>query len=99
MYPGMDGNPLASVRLENFRDGVEDYGYLKILQARVQQLKQKPAAELTTPQRMWLKTAQELLVAPDALVKSAYQFSDDATALMAYRNRVAEAIEAGRRME
>jgi len=95
MYPGMDGNPLASVRLENFRDGVEDYGYLKILQGMVQSLKQKPAAELTSPQRTWLKTAEGLLDVPDALVKSAYQFSDDPLKLMKYRNRVAETIEAG----
>lgn len=93
MYPGKDGNPLASVRLENFRDGLEDYGYLKILQGRVEQLRRKPSSELSIRQRKWLKLAEGLLVVPDTLVKSAYQFSEDQKMLMSYRDQVAETIE------
>jgi hypothetical protein len=95
IYPGQDGNPLASVRLENFRDGVEDYGYLTILRERVSELKQKPLNKLSTSERAWLKQAEALLVVPDHLVKSAYEFSDDPRELMEYRNQVAEMIEAG----
>jgi len=31
-YPGIDNHPLSSVRLENLRDGFEDYEYLKLLE-------------------------------------------------------------------
>ena len=31
-YVGPDGIPLPSIRLENFRDGLEDYAYAKILE-------------------------------------------------------------------
>ncbi|MDP6118932.1 MAG: DUF4091 domain-containing protein [Planctomycetota bacterium] len=31
MYPGPDGMPLSSLRLESFRDGLEDYEYLHLL--------------------------------------------------------------------
>lgn len=34
MYPGPNGVPLSSLRLESFRDGLEDYEYLLKLQAR-----------------------------------------------------------------
>ncbi|MBW7996413.1 MAG: DUF4091 domain-containing protein [Candidatus Glassbacteria bacterium] len=30
-YPGPGGNPLASIRLANLRDGLEDYEYLRLL--------------------------------------------------------------------
>lgn len=31
VYPGKDGRILPSLRLENLRDGVEDYEYLVLL--------------------------------------------------------------------
>ena len=34
MCVGPDGIPLSTLRLENFRDGLEDYAYVKLLEAR-----------------------------------------------------------------
>ena len=31
MFPGPDGSPLSSIRLENIRDGIEDYEMLRRL--------------------------------------------------------------------
>jgi hypothetical protein len=31
---GPDGIPLSTLRLENFRDGLEDFAYVKLLEAR-----------------------------------------------------------------
>lgn len=44
MYPGPDATPLASTRLENLRDGIEDYEALTILDGLVQRLSALPAA-------------------------------------------------------
>ncbi|MEN6402570.1 MAG: glycoside hydrolase domain-containing protein [Armatimonadia bacterium] len=41
IYPGPTATPLPSVRLENMRDGIEDYDYLWLLRDRVRKL---PAA-------------------------------------------------------
>ncbi len=34
IYPGPNGQPISSIRLEAYRDGVEDYGYLSLLADR-----------------------------------------------------------------
>ena len=38
IYPGPDATPLPSVRLENMRDGIEDYDYLWLLRERARKL-------------------------------------------------------------
>lgn len=49
IYPGPDATPLPSVRLENMRDGIEDYDYMWLLRDMAQKLpannKQRLAAE------------------------------------------------------
>ena len=37
---GPDGRPLHTVRLENFRDGLEDYAYAKLLEQKLKELMQ-----------------------------------------------------------
>ncbi len=39
IYPGPDGKPWSSIRLENLRDGADDYDYLVILRRYVDKLK------------------------------------------------------------
>ena len=43
-YPGPDGQPVASVRLEAIRDGIEDWEALFVLQGAAQTLKEEMAA-------------------------------------------------------
>ena len=40
LYPGPDGIPLSTIRLENFRDGLEDLWYAKLLEEKLQKLMQ-----------------------------------------------------------
>ena len=36
---GPDGIPLPTIRLENFRDGLEDYAYAKLLEEKLKEVK------------------------------------------------------------
>ena len=83
---GPGGTPLPTVRLENFRDGLEDFAYVKILEGLVSKRQAQPA----TP---WLAEAKAALAVPESLVKSMTEYSRDHDALYAWRNRIAELIE------
>lgn len=45
IYPGPDASPLASTRLENLRDGIEDYEALAVLRGLTEQLAAKGGHE------------------------------------------------------
>ncbi len=83
---GPDGTPLPTVRLENFRDGLEDFAYVRILEALVSERQAQPV----TP---WLVDAQAALAVPEALVSSMTDFNRDPHALYAWRDRLADLIE------
>lgn len=68
---GPDGIPLATVRSENFRDGLEDYAYVKEL-------------ERLTGVRCEI---------PSEVCRSVSQYTDDPTALLAWRRDIASRIE------
>jgi hypothetical protein len=90
MGPG--GTPLPTIRLENFRDGLEDYAYARILEATVAKVEAAP--ELRATRTEWLQQAKALLVVPEELVKSLTEYSRDPAVLYRYRNRLAAAVEA-----
>jgi len=57
IYPGPE-SPLSSIRLENIRDGLEDYEYLRLLGEKVERVSKLPAtaarrAFLDQPGRCW----------------------------------------------
>ena len=81
---GPDGIPLPTVRLENFRDGLEDCAYVKIL-------KEKIAAHGKDDE--WARRAKALAAVPPSLVKALDCFSDDPSALYAWRDAIADMIE------
>ncbi len=81
---GPDGIPLPTVRLENFRDGLEDYSYVKILKDRIATHGKEDA---------WARRARELVAVPPSLVKSLSCFSDDPSELYSWRNEMADLIE------
>ena len=89
---GPDGTPLPTIRLENFRDGLEDYAYYHILESTVAKVEASP--ELRSRRTKWLERAKELLVVPEEVVKSRTEFTDDPAAVYRYRNNLAEAIDA-----
>jgi hypothetical protein len=88
---GPDGTPLPTIRLENFRDGLEDYAYYRILEATVAKVEASPKRQAEHAE--WLEEAKRLLSVPEEVIQSRTEFTNDAAALYHYRNSLAEAIE------
>ena len=86
-YPGPDSTPLASIRLENFRDGLEDYAYVRILEAALEK------AEKSGKNPQWRAKAEKAGIVPVSLVRSMREFSHDPEELSAWRKRIADLIE------
>jgi Domain of unknown function (DUF4091) len=81
-YPGPDG-PMASIRIENFRDGMEDYNLLGTLRKALTENPDAPAGVR--------KLARQLLSASD-VVTDARNFTEDPVAYRHWRDRVAWVI-------
>ncbi len=81
--------PLATIRLENIRDGAEDYEYYWLLENLVAQA---DAARLATPDRRRVDEARGLLQVPDAVLTSITQYTQDPQVLLRQRDRIAAAI-------
>ncbi|MDD2601005.1 MAG: DUF6067 family protein [Kiritimatiellae bacterium] len=84
---GPDGTPLPTQRLENFRDGLEDFAYVRILEERMRGQESDPAAAA------WLAEARAALAVPETLVANMKEYARDPAALYAWRDRLAELIE------
>ncbi|HOB97702.1 MAG TPA: DUF6067 family protein [Verrucomicrobiota bacterium] len=90
---GPDGTPLPTIRLENFRDGLEDYAYAVILDEIIRQ-REAAADTLSPTQRDWLAQAKAALPVPETLVKSMTEYSREPAQLHAWRDRIADLIDA-----
>ncbi|NLB97027.1 MAG: DUF4091 domain-containing protein [Armatimonadetes bacterium] len=88
---GPGGTPLATIRLENFRDGLEDYAYVRILEATIAKVEASP--QLHERQAKWLETAKALLEVPAEVAESMTRYTDDPAAVYRWRDRIARAIE------
>ena len=84
-YCGPDGIPVPTLRLENFRDGVEDYAYAMALEGLLRRRAEQNDA--------WAREARALLAVPAAVMVSISEFTDNAAAVYAWRDRMAELIE------
>ena len=94
IYPSPDGRPVASMRLENLRDGMEDYEYLWRLREEVRRLKKSGGSPALIRQ-----AEAQLQLEPKILVH-AQQFTADPAALLARRNAIGALLHrlaAGRR--
>jgi hypothetical protein len=89
---GPQGIPLPTIRLENFRDGLEDYAYVRLLESAIARVEATPA--LRDQKAGWLKEARALLEVPAEVLKSRTEFTHDPSAVYKWRNRIAEAIMA-----
>lgn len=83
VYPDADRNLLASLRLENFRDGLDDLHYILLAEKRLQELKAK--TELTNAEKMWIARAEHLLPIPESIVRNQREYATGSE-LIAYRN-------------
>lgn len=88
---GPDGTPLPTLRLENFRDGLEDYVYFRILEATIAKVEASP--ELRSQRAAWLEKSKALLEVPDDVVKSLTEYTHDPAKVYQYRQALAQAIE------
>lgn len=88
MYPGPAGTLLPSPRLENLRDGIEDYDYFKELEESIKRLEKSNVAGKST----LIKDAKELLKVPGSVATSVSKWSTDPEPLLEYRNLVGETI-------
>ena len=80
---GPDGIPLSTIRLENFRDGLEDLSYARILEKKL-------SAE---PNALWAAQARKLLDIPCELMETMSNYNDNPKVLYKWRNRMADLIE------
>ena len=83
VYPGKNGELLPSLRLENLRDGLEDYEYLVML-------KELTDAQSGTP---LAREAEKLLKIPANVAVAADNYSSNPENLINYRNKIALMIE------
>jgi len=86
------GLPVPTLRLENYRDGLEDYAYVRILEEAVR-IKERKGESLSQTERQWLVEARAALAVPGNLVASLTEFSRDPERLYAWRERLAALIE------
>jgi len=89
---GPDGTPLPTIRLENFRDGLEDYAYCRILEQRLRAIEADPQRKNAAAK--WINRAKELLAVPDDVVRSMRVYTHSPAVLYRWRDAVAEAVEA-----
>jgi hypothetical protein len=82
---GPDGTPLSTVRLENFRDGLEDYAYAVELERKLNACQDKDSD--------WARQARELLDVPSEVMIDMLNFTDSPDAVMHWRDSMADLIE------
>ena len=87
---GPDGAPLPTIRLENFRDGLEDYAYVRLLESAVAAV--EASADLRTAQADWLRQAKACLEVPADVVKNKTEFTYNPAVLYRWRDALAAAI-------
>jgi glycosyl hydrolase family 123/concanavalin A-like lectin/glucanase superfamily protein len=87
VYPGKNGKMLPSLRLENLRDGIEDYEYLTLLKKLVAKAKKQDGNTAL------VKQAETLLKIPVKVAFAVDNYSANPNNLIKYRNDVALMIE------
>ncbi len=89
VYPGPGGIIRPSLRLENLRDGIEDYELYQLLEQRIAKLE-----ALRSPQLAPLvRQARQTLSIPQAVAVSVRSYSHDPHALMKHHDAVGDMIE------
>lgn len=93
-YPGENG-PIASLRLEIFRDGMEDYEYVQLLMKNLMKIKDRKSQE---PYKTFFQDSIKLLTVDERIAFSMTDFDKSGEELKARRTAIAEKIEEFERM-
>lgn len=88
-YPGPDG-PLASIRTEIYRDGMEDYEYIQILMKKIKELK---VLKLDKRFSREISDSITAMTVDPEIAESMFQYTRDGQVLKERRNMIAERIE------
>lgn len=89
--PGPTG-PLPTIRLENMRDGLEDYEYLALLKSITRTVNR---CATSPEQQQFVAEANALLAVPSSIVSSATSYTRNAADLYGFRQQVALKILEG----
>lgn len=89
IYPGEKG-PVASLRMEIFRDGMEDYEYIQFLMKKIKELK---ILKLDSKFSEQINESIRILTVDPTIAESMFNFTKDAEHLKQRRNSIAEKIE------
>ena len=97
IYPGPDGIPYSSIRLENFRDGMEDYEYLFKLRELLSKYEDNNSDPQIVEFRQLLKPENYLLYKYPRKIKvtleNTLRYPDQPELILDMRSRIASAIE------
>lgn len=91
--PGSDNRlfieePVPSFRLEQLREGIEDYEYLTLLKELASHVTDREGYN-----KMLYQKAMELLTIPDSIFRDGKNYTKDAAELLNYRTEIALLIE------
>ncbi len=95
LYPGPGMKPLASIRLVNLREGIEDYEYLWLLKEASQQLAQRlphASAQDARETRSLLDEASSILAVNPEVAHSMTRYTDDPTRFDVERRRISDLL-------
>ncbi|MFZ2171685.1 MAG: glycoside hydrolase domain-containing protein [Methylococcaceae bacterium] len=87
IYPSPEGEPWSSIRLENIRDGVEDYEYFSILKDYV--LKLKNSGKHGDVEQ----SAENLLEIEPEIINGPTDYTHDYTKIIERREKIGDMIE------
>lgn len=92
---GPNGTPVPTVRLENFRDGLEDYAYATILERRLGEV-ESGKRNVNGDRDKWMSRARRLLSVPDRVVESMSNYTDNPRVVYLWRDAMSDLIEAAK---
>jgi len=81
---GPDNMPLPTIRLENFRDGVEDLWYVKLLEQKLR---------VHRDNGEWARRARKALAVPTEVARTVADFSTDPVVIYRWRDEMADLID------
>jgi hypothetical protein len=91
MCYGAGGKLIPTIRLENYRDGLEDTAYALILQDIINKYEAK--GDLSRSEKAWLNKAKKAIYVPDSMVKTMSEYTHDTSLVYTWREKMADAID------
>lgn len=88
IYPSPEGEPWSSIRLENIRDGIEDYEYFCILKKNIEELKKQGKKY-----QKIIEESEKLLEIGDDIIKDPTEYTRDYKKILERRGKIGQMIE------